>query len=73
LGSGGYGYAARQEQATRISTLLPGAIDAGVTLRASWDVIASARRSGFAKRLVFVDGRFVSGRAPFNSTRWSFR
>ena len=73
LTSGGYGYAARQEQAATIAALLPGAIDAGVTLRASWDVIASARRSGFAERLVFADGRFVSGRAPFNSTQWSFR
>lgn len=73
LPSGAYGYAARQEQATTIAKLLPGAIDAGVTLRPSWEVIASARRSGFAERLVFVDGHFVSGRAPFNSTQWSFR
>jgi hypothetical protein len=67
LASGGYGYAARQDQATTIATLLPGAIDAGVTLRAPWDVISSARRSGFAERLVFTDGRFVSGRTPFRS------
>ena len=73
LASGGYRYTARQEQAATIATLLPGVIETGVTLRASWDVIASARRSGFAERLVFADGRFVSGRAPFNSTQWSFR
>jgi hypothetical protein len=71
LASGGYGYAARQDQATTIAKLLPGAIDAGVTLRAAWDVIASVRRSCFAERLVFADGRFVSGRMPFNSTQWS--
>jgi hypothetical protein len=73
LVSGAYGYTARQEQSATIATLLPVAIDPGVTLRASWDIIASARRSGFAERLVFTDGRFVSGRAPFNSTQWSFR
>jgi hypothetical protein len=71
LASGGYGYAARQDQATTSATLLPGAIDAGVTLRASWDVIASARRSGFAERLVFTDGHFVSGRMPFGSAHGS--
>lgn len=71
--SGAYGYTARQEQVTTIATLLPGAIDAGVTQRASRDFIASARRSGFAERLVFLDGRFVSGRAPFNATHGSFR
>jgi hypothetical protein len=70
LPSSGYGYAARQDQAARIAALLQGAIDAGVTLRAPWDVVASARRSGFTERLVFTDGRFVSGRAPFNSTQW---
>lgn len=69
--SGGYGYTARRDQATMIAMLLPGAIDAGVTLRTTWDVIASARRSGFAERLVFADGRFVSGRTPFNSTHGS--
>jgi hypothetical protein len=71
LPSGGYGYAARQEQAVTIATLLPGAIDAGVTLRATSDVIASARRRGFAERLIFTDGRFASGRTPFNSTHGS--
>jgi hypothetical protein len=71
LPSSGYGYAARQDQAARIAALLQGAIDAGVTQRAPWDVVASARRSGFTERLVFTDGRFVSGRAPFNSTQWS--
>jgi len=69
LAFGGYGYTARQDQATTIATLLPDAIDAGVTLRASWDVVASARRSGFAERLVFTDGRFVSGRTPFGSAQ----
>jgi len=73
LDSGGYGYAARQEQAATIAELLPGAVDAGVTLRASWDAIASTRRSGFVERLAFADGRFVSGRAPFDPTEWSFR
>jgi hypothetical protein len=71
LPAGGYAYHARQDQATTIATLLPGAIDAGVTVRAPWDVIASARRNGSAERLVFTDGRFVSGRMPFNSTQRS--
>ncbi|HBR46702.1 MAG TPA: hypothetical protein DEA80_17595 [Afipia sp.] len=69
--SGGYGYCADQSQATAIAALLRGAVDAGVAVRASWDVVASARRSGFAERLVFTDGRLVSGRTPFNSTEWS--
>jgi hypothetical protein len=69
--SGGYGYRADQSQAAAIATLLRGAVDAGVAVRASWNVVASARRSGFAERLVFTDGRFVSGRTPFNSTEWS--
>ena len=73
LASGAYRYTARQEQAATIATLLPGVIDTGVSLRASWESISSVRRSGFAERLVFADGRFVSGRAPFNSTQWSFR
>lgn len=72
LPSSGYGYFASQEQAAAIAALLPGAIDVGA-LRASWDVIASARRSGFAERLVFAGGRFVSTRAPFNPTERSFR
>jgi hypothetical protein len=70
LPSGRYGYAASRDQATTIAKLLPGAVDAGgVTLRASWDVIASARRSGFAERLIFGDGRFASGRAPFDPSQ----
>jgi hypothetical protein len=69
--SGVYGYAADQNQATTVAALMPGAVDAGTALRASWDAVASARRSGFAERLVFTDGRFVSGRTPFNSTEWS--
>ena len=71
LPAGGYAYRARQDQATSIATLLPGAIDVGVTLRAPWDVIACARRNGPAERLVFTDGHFVSGRTPFNSTHGS--
>lgn len=71
LPAGSYAYRARQDQATTIATLLPGAIDAGVTVRANWEVIASARRNGFGERLVFTDGRFVSGRMPFNSTHGS--
>jgi hypothetical protein len=69
--SGGYGYAADQNQATAIATLMPGAVDAGLALCASWDIVASARRRGFAERLVFTDGRFASGRTPFNPTEWS--
>jgi hypothetical protein len=69
--SGGYEYAADQNEAAAIATLIPGAVDAGVALRASWEAAASARRSGFAERLVFTDGRFVSGRTPFISTEWS--
>lgn len=71
LPAGGYAYRARHDQATTIATLLPGAIDAGATPRANWDVIASVRRNGSAERLIFMDGRFVSGRTPFNSTHGS--
>lgn len=71
LPSGGYGYAASRDQAATIAKLLPGALDAGETLRASWDVAAAARRSGFAERLIFTDGRFASGRAPFDPTHRS--
>lgn len=66
LPSGGYGYPASRDQAATIGRLLPRAVDAGVTLRASWDAVASARRSGFAERLIFTDGRVVSGRVPFD-------
>ena len=68
--SGGYGYVADQSQAAVIAKLLPGIVDIGTALRASWNVIASARRSGFVDRLIFTDGHFVSGRTPFNSTEW---
>lgn len=71
LPAGGYGYTARQDQAVRIASLLPGAIDAGVTSRASWDVVAAARRNGFTERLIFTDGQFVSGRTPFASMKGS--
>lgn len=71
LPGGGYAYRAQQDQATTIATLLPGGIDVDVTVRASWDVISSARRNGLAQRLVFTDGHFVSGRMPFNSTHGS--
>jgi hypothetical protein len=73
LPSGGYGYAACQEQAGAIAMLLPGAVEVDAPLRAPWDVIVSARRSGFAERLIFADGRFVSARAPFDLTQWSVR
>ncbi|HEV2159468.1 hypothetical protein [Bradyrhizobium sp.] len=71
LPSGGYGYQASRDQATTVARLLPRAIDAGVTLPASWDAVASARRSGFAERLIFTGGRIVSGRAPLDPTQWS--
>lgn len=71
LPSGGYSYTACQEQAMAIALLLPGAVDVDAPLRSSWDVIASARRGGFAERLVFADGRFVSARAPFDPSQWS--
>lgn len=64
--SGGYRYAASPSQAATAARLMPGAVDAGATFRASWDVIASNRRSGFTERLIFTDGRFLSGRAPFD-------
>jgi hypothetical protein len=71
LPSGGYRYAASPSQAAAVARLMPGAVDPGVTFRTSWDVVASSRRSGFAERLIFIDGRFVSGRAPFDPTQRS--
>jgi hypothetical protein len=68
---GGYGYQASRDQATTVARLLPRAIDIGMTLRTSWEAVASARRSGFAERLIFTDGRIVSDRAPFGPTQRS--
>jgi hypothetical protein len=65
LSSGGYQYAATTEQAARIAALMPGAIHIGAAQAVPWGAVASARRSGFAERLVFADGRVASGRAPF--------
>jgi len=73
LSSGGYAYEVSQGQATAIASLLSGVVDAGQTLRASWDVVASARRSGFAERLIFTDGCFACGRAPFDPAQWGAR
>lgn len=69
--SGGYAYEASRGQTAMIANFLPGAIDAGETLRASWDAVASARRSGFAERLIFTDGRIASGRTPYGTTQRS--
>jgi hypothetical protein len=70
-GAGGYAYDASRNQAATIAKLLLGAIDEGRTLRPSWDAVASARRSGFAERLVFTDGSIASSRAPFDTTQRS--
>jgi hypothetical protein len=69
--AGGYSYQANHAQAAAVARLLPGAIDVGATLPASWDAVAAARRSGFAKRLVFKEGRVVSSRTPFDPTQRS--
>ncbi len=69
--AGGYSYQANQAQAVAAARLLPGAIVAGATLAASWDAVAAARRSGFAERLIFTEGRVVSSRTPFDPTQWS--
>jgi hypothetical protein len=66
LAAGHYGYATGQDQAVAVASLLPGAIEAGVTLRSSVDAIASARRSGGVERLIWRDGRVTSGRTRFN-------
>lgn len=71
LPSGGYAYPTSRDQATTIANLMPGAIDAGFTIRPSWEAVASARRSGFAERLVFTHGHLASGRTPFDPTQRS--
>ncbi|MGY3511272.1 hypothetical protein ACVIQY_004247 [Bradyrhizobium sp. USDA 3051] len=70
--AGGYSYQASQAQVAAIARLLPGAIDAGLTLPASWAAVAAARRSGFAERLVFKEGRVLSSRTPFDPTQRSY-
>ncbi|MCC8962494.1 hypothetical protein H8A95_09270 [Bradyrhizobium sp. Pear76] len=69
--AGGYSYQASQAQVTAIARLLPGAIDAGATLSASWEAVAAARRRGFVERLVFTEGRVLSSRTPFDPTQRS--
>ena len=71
LPAGGYAYPASRDQAATIARLMPRAVDASATSRSSWEAVASARRSGFAERLIFMDGRVASSRMPFDPTERS--
>ncbi len=71
LPSGGYAYASGAGQAASIARLMPGAVAVEKTCRPSWDAVASSRRSGYAERLIFTDGRLISGRTPFETTQRS--
>ncbi|MFK4581187.1 hypothetical protein [Bradyrhizobium ottawaense] len=71
LPGGGYAYPASRDQAATIARLMPRAVEAGATGRPSWEAVASARRSGFAERLIFMDGRVASSRMPFDPTERS--
>lgn len=71
LPPGGYAYPSTASQAATVARLMPGAVDPGTTFKASWDAVASCRRSGHAERLIFTDGHLISGRAPLYATQRS--
>jgi hypothetical protein len=66
---GGYSYPIQAAHSARIATILPDAVDAGMSLRPVEDIVCSVRRSGWSTRMVWTGSGLSAGRVPFDPER----